>query len=140
MKYMFTVPLLCYCLAGFSQSRDEVAIRNILSRQVANWNAGDLTAFMNGYWKNDSLEFVGKSGITYGWDNTLANYKKSYPDREAMGTLTFTLIHLKSLSPNYFHVTGQWRIDKASSKAGGSFTLLFKLINGEWVIISDHSS
>ena len=43
--------------------------------------------FMKGYWENDSLMFIGKSGVTYGYKNTLNNYKKNYPTTADMGKL-----------------------------------------------------
>ena len=107
---------------------------------VTTWNRGDVDAFMVGYWENDSLMFIGKSGITYGYKNTLANYKKNYPDTTVMGKLTFTLIKVKQLSPEYFHVTGKYYLTRTIGDASGHFTLMFRKINGKWVIISDHSS
>ena len=125
---------------AFTQSKDELAIRAILENQTAAWNRGDIEGFMNGYWENDSLMFIGKSGVTYGWSNTLKNYKKNYPDTAAMGKLTFTLIKVKKLSKEYYHVTGKWFLKRSIGDIGGHYTLLFRKINGRWVIISDHSS
>ena len=117
-----------------------MAIRNILATQTAAWNRGEIDNFMNGYWENDSLMFIGKSGVTYGWTNTLNNYKKGYPDTAAMGKLVFTLIQVKKLSGKYYHVTGKWLLKRSIGDVGGHYTLLFKKINGRWVIVSDHSS
>jgi hypothetical protein len=85
-KLLFAFFLLTTSLA-FSQSKDESAIRKILADQTAAWNRGDIDGFMKGYWESDSLMFIGKSGVTYGWSNTLKNYKKNYPDTAAMGKL-----------------------------------------------------
>ena len=54
--------------------------------------------------------------------------------------LTFTLIQVKQLSPEYFHVTGKYYLTRTIGDASGHFTLMFRKINGKWVIISDHSS
>ncbi|RZM11748.1 MAG: DUF4440 domain-containing protein, partial [Pedobacter sp.] len=89
-----------------AQSSDESTIRSILARQSSDWNKGDIAGFMKGYWESDSLMFIGKSGVTYGYNNTLENYRKSYPGPEAMGQLTFTLIKVKRLSVMYFQVIG----------------------------------
>ncbi|MEI9957600.1 MAG: hypothetical protein WDM90_15185 [Ferruginibacter sp.] len=59
-----------------AQSKDESAIRKSLAIQSTAWNKGDLETFMSTYWKSDSLMFIGKSGVTYGWQKTLENYKK----------------------------------------------------------------
>ena len=124
----------------FAQSNDEAAVRKILATQNAAWNRGDVDAFMVGYWHSDSLMFIGQNGITYGWQNTLNNYKKNYPDTATMGKLNFTLITVKPLSKEYYHVVGKWHLTRTVGNASGHFTLLFKKINGEWVIIEDHSS
>lgn len=73
------------------------AILKLLDTQTAAWNKGELQGFMKGYWENDSLRFIGKSGITYGWNNTLANYKRGYPDTAAMGKLQFTILVVKKV-------------------------------------------
>ena len=140
MKLIFVGCFLILSVSAFCQSKDETEVRNLLAKQNAAWNRGDVESFMVGYWENDSLMFIGRSGITYGYKNTLANYKKNYPDTTAMGKLTFTLIHLKRLSPEYFHVTGKYYLTRTIGDASGHFTLVFRKINGRWVIISDHSS
>jgi len=65
--------LLLLGLQSVAQSGDEQAIRQLLDTQTAAWNRGDIDSFMNGYWENDSLMFIGKTGVTYGWTNTLKN-------------------------------------------------------------------
>ena len=124
----------------FAQSDDETKIRKVLSNQEIAWNAGDIESFMKSYWQSDSLLFIGKSGITYGWQKTLDNYKKNYPDTAAMGVLNFNLLEFKPLSPEYYFVVGKWHLQRTSGDIGGHFTLLFRKINGMWFIVADHSS
>jgi len=123
-----------------AQSQDEAAVRKILSDQSATWNRGDINGFMKGYWQDDSLMFIGKSGVTYGWSKVLDNYKKNYTDTVSMGKLTFTIISTKELSLEYFHVVGKWHLQRRIGNLDGHFTLLFRKINGQWMIIEDHSS
>jgi hypothetical protein len=125
---------------GFTQDRNARAILELLDTQTAAWNKGDLQGFMKGYWENDSLRFIGKSGITYGWSNTLANYKRGYPDTAAMGKLNFTILVVKKLSPRYYEVVGKWYLKRSIGDASGHYTLLLRKIKGSWVIVSDHSS
>ena len=140
MKKLLVLLLVFLAVQSFAQSKDELAIRNILTTQNEAWNRGDIDSFMKGYWENDSLMFIGKSGVTYGWNNTLNNYKKGYPDTATMGKLTFTLIQVKKLSKEYYHVTGKWFLKRSIGDVGGHYTLLFRKISGRWVIVSDHSS
>lgn len=127
-------------LMSFQAIGQETEIRALLAKQTDAWNRGDVEGFMEGYWKNDSLMFIGKSGITYGWQQTLDNYKKGYPDKTAMGQLTFTLLEMKPLSKKYFSVVGKWHLKRTIGDLSGHYTLLLKKINGEWVIVKDHSS
>ncbi len=113
---------------------------NSLSVQTKSWNNGDIEGFMKTYWNNDSLMFIGKSGVTYGWKNTLTNYKKGYPEKSAMGQLDFTIINVKKLSRQYYSVTGKWHLTRTMGDLQGHFTLLFKKIHRQWLIIQDHSS
>jgi len=139
MKYLW-LALLFLGTHGFAQSKDETEIRGLLNRQTNDWNRGDIRGFMNGYWENDSLMFVGKSGVTYGWQNTLDNYKKGYPDTAAMGKLSFNIIKVKRLSKQFYFVVGKWHLARSIGDVSGHYNLLFEKINGRWVIIADHSS
>jgi len=140
MKSIFVFLLTIMSFSVLCQTNDEAEVRDVLTKQNAAWNRGEVDAFMVGYWENDSLMFIGKSGVTYGYKNALANYKRNYPDTTVMGKLTFTLIQVKQLSPEYFHVTGKYYLTRTIGDASGHFTLMFRKINGKWVIISDHSS
>lgn len=119
---------------------DEQTIRSLIDEQRQAWNRGDIEGFMATYWKSDSLMFIGKSGVTYGWQNTLNNYKKGYPDTAAMGKLAFDLLEIKRLSVMYFFVVGKWHLTRSIGDVGGHFTLLFKKVKNKWVIVADHSS
>ena len=124
----------------YSQSTDEQVILKILDEQTKNWNKGDLDSFVNGYWNNDSLMFIGQSGVTYGYQNTLDNYKKNYSDTAKMGKLAFEIIKLQKLSAEYYFVVGKWFLKRTVGDLKGHYTLLFRKINNEWVIVVDHSS
>jgi ketosteroid isomerase-like protein len=123
-----------------AQSRAERTIRSILDQQTSAWNRGDLEAFMQGYWKSDSLMYIGKSGVTYGYDPTLASYRRNYGDTARMGKLRFDLLQVRRLSARFFYVVGKWSLKRSAGDVGGYYTLIFKRIGGEWVIVSDHSS
>ena len=141
---MRTLPLIILSFfliqQTFAQDKDEQAIRKILNDQIIAWNAGNIEEFMKGYWNSDSVMYIGKNGITYGYNNILQKYKKGFPDKNSMGKLTFDIIHKNELSPEIYFVVGKYRVERNNSVLEGHFTLLFKKINDRWMIISDHSS
>ena len=120
-------------------SRREIS--QVLATQTAAWNRGDVASFMQGYWHSDSLVFIGKSGLTYGWQPTLDNYRRSYPDASAMGQLTFSNLHITPIGAKAAHVVGHWHLTRpAAGDLQGHFLLVFRRLNGQWVIVADHSS
>ncbi|MEI7736002.1 MAG: DUF4440 domain-containing protein [Ferruginibacter sp.] len=140
-KALFFISFIVFVItAAHAQSKDETAIKNAMDEQLAAWNAGDIDRFMGTYWQSDSLMFIGKSGVTYGWKKTRENYKKNYPDTAAMGKLKFDIIERKRLSVLYFFVVGKWHLTRSIGDIGGHFTLLFKKVKNKWVIVADHSS
>ena len=79
-------------------------------------------------------------GITYGWYATLEKYQKSYPDKAAMGVLSFGDINITRLSRKHILVTGSWELQRVNDELKGYYSLIWEKIKGEWVIIVDHSS
>jgi len=115
-------------------------VKNVLQSQQSAWNEGDIEAFMLGYWYSEDLTFIGRSGITKGWEKTLSNYKKGYPDRAAMGVLNFEVIQLDVLSPSACYMIGKYTLEYPTKNSSGYFNLLWRKIDENWVIVSDHTS
>jgi ketosteroid isomerase-like protein len=140
MKTLITLFLLSIAVPGISQESFEQAARRILQQQERDWNSGNIDAFMQSYWNNDSLLFVGKNGPVYGYAATLANYHKNYPDTIAMGKLHFNLLSFRNVGEDHGFVLGQFVLTRRNDRPSGYFTLWFRKINGAWKIISDHTS
>jgi ketosteroid isomerase-like protein len=140
MKWKWLLLFSLISLFAKSQSKDEKEIRQLLATQTGSWNRGDIEGFMQTYWKNDSLMFIGKSGVSFGWQETFNNYKKGYPDTIAMGKLSFDIIRVKKLSSEYYYVVGKWMLKRTIGDLSGHYDLLLRKIKGKWYIIADHSS
>jgi ketosteroid isomerase-like protein len=139
-KYIILLIVMVVSITTKAQDKNEIAIRAMLSAQEAAWNTGNLESFMKGYWVNDSLLFIGKNGPKYGYQTTLENYKKGYPDTAHMGKFTSTILSIKKLSFDYYFVVGKWFLKRSVGDASGHYTLIIRKIKGEWVIVADHSS
>ena len=119
---------------------DEIHV--LMKEQEKSWNMGNIDNFMEKYWDNDSLIFIGKSGINYGWKKTISNYKKSYRNKNEMGELKFKNIICNPLNDSTHIITGKWSLTRNDSigNINGYYTLLWiKKLNG-WKIIYDHTS
>lgn len=140
MKAVFICILILVSFAVSGQPKDEKEIRAVLTKQTESWNKGDIETFMQTYWHSDSLLFIGKNGIKWGWQTTLDNYKKGYPDTTAMGKLDFDILVVKKLSAEYYYIVGKWHLQRTIGDLSGHYDLLFRKIKGKWMIIADHSS
>ncbi|WP_412503155.1 YybH family protein [Shewanella chilikensis] len=115
-------------------------ITELINRQQQAWNQGNIDAYMLGYWHDPKLRFVSKSEFKYGWDKMLAAYKRSYPDRAAMGQLKLELKDVQMLSNYSALVAGRWVLLRQKDSPSGVFTLLLEKKDDHWVITHDHSS
>ncbi|NOR74544.1 MAG: DUF4440 domain-containing protein [Draconibacterium sp.] len=136
--------LLTISISGFTSNKlsekKKLVILGLLDKQVVAWNEGNLDEFMQTYWNSEKLVFVGSRGPTYGWQATLDSYKKGYPDKVAMGTLNFKILEISKIDKKTVFVIGRFELTREIGDLAGHFTLVIQKINGEWLIISDHSS
>ncbi|MDO1501745.1 nuclear transport factor 2 family protein [Winogradskyella maritima] len=154
MKYLLLllVSLMCYsCISVKADvnsnstvytsdyNQDRRAILQVMEAQEIAWNNGDMEVFMQGYWKSDSLKFYGSNGLTKGWDNTLANYKRGYPTKAESGTLNFVINDVSAIENQSYWVMGEYHLKREVGDADGVFIIIFKKINGEWKIVADMS-
>lgn len=144
MKRFFYVLLIISANLLVAQKKvskkDSLQIVKALFQQQADWNRGDIDAFMEGYIKSDALVFSGASGPIYGWDATRARYKKAYSNRILMGTLKFDILSMKLLSSKVVQLQGKFYLTRDIEDSSGYFTLTWIKKQSQWLIISDHTS
>jgi beta-aspartyl-peptidase (threonine type) len=116
------------------------AVTEVLEAQVRAWNAGDIAGFMAHYWKSEQLTFSSGGSTTRGWRQTKARYEERYATREAMGRLTFDELEVTPLGEEAALVLGRWRLEREADSPGGNFTLVFRKLDGRWVVVHDHTS
>ena len=123
IKYLSTILFCLFSFSNNAQPSEGLAkeqIKLVMSFQESAWNSGNIPQYMQGYWKSDSLLFIGKKGPTYGWSETLSNYLKAYPTAEKMGKLSFELNRIDILSENSAFVVGKWKLDRKEDMLQGN--------------------
>jgi hypothetical protein len=143
MKKLILLLCLISSFNSFSQTTEEDdkdAIMAVLKAQRIAWSNNNIEEFMEGYWKSDSLKFYGSNGVTYGWENTLERYQKSYPTEDHTGKLNFKINDITKISEGAYYVLGEYHLKREVGNADGIFMLVFKQINGAWKIIADTSN
>jgi beta-aspartyl-peptidase (threonine type) len=143
-NFLFSLSIILLFAAGASaQSKNEriaAEIRQVMDAQIAAWNAGDIDAFMRGYWNSPDLVFVSGDTVTKGWQPTIDRYKKRYDSRAKMGTLTFSDLEIEVLSKDAAKILGSWSIAREADNPKGKFTLIFRRFKDGWRIVHDHTS
>jgi ketosteroid isomerase-like protein len=138
MRKIVSFIAVLLCLSVNAQKPVDVVLSQMKEQETA-WNKADIHAFMQHYWKSDSLKFITGKGVSYGWQRTLENYQRAFPDKAAMGKLVFTIVEATQLGNDAVYVIGKYELEK-EKPASGHFTLLWRLIDRKWVIVSDHTS
>ncbi|MEN9523296.1 MAG: hypothetical protein RL065_1673 [Bacteroidota bacterium] len=142
MKKIVLYILIALPTLVFAQkNKTEKAILQTLANQQNAWNNGDLLSFMSqGYWNNDSLQFVTAKNITKGYNKMLLRYLDKYPDKKSMGILKMDVIKIQKINRSNYLVIGHWLLKREADNPQGHFILLFKKINHKWLIVIDHTS
>lgn len=147
IRSFFIWPFLALAILTISLSAcqssqiDEAAIEaelvSILDAQDEAWSAGNIDAFMESYWKSPELRFASGGKISRGWEATRDGYYTRYPNPDIMGKLVTDGYEVDVLSSKAAIVHGSWKLERDGEPASGLYTLVFKKIDGEWVITSD---
>lgn len=143
MNYKYSLLIVLGILFNISlqaqTDKDIETVKSLLQNQAADWNKGDIEAFMQVYWQSDKLQFIGSKGVTYGWENTLNNYKKSYPDKAAMGELSFEIINAEKRTKKIITLIGRFHLKRTAGNLSGVFLLVWQKIKKKWVIVVDQT-
>jgi hypothetical protein len=87
-------------------------IEKVLDNQLIGWNNGNIDQFMDGYVKDSSVRFITDKKVKTSWQEITDSYKKGYPDKEAMGQLTFHRDEIRwvNQSASIAQVIGRWEV------------------------------
>jgi peptidoglycan/xylan/chitin deacetylase (PgdA/CDA1 family) len=133
----------------------QTGVETLLKTQSDAWNRGDLDTFTSVYAEDAS--FLSPTGLTQGRQQVLERYRRRYPDRKAMGSLSLDVIEVRPAQGIEFTALGdarpsrvqglsvaaRWRLaypDQPEKKTAEGLTLLVLRRHGDsWEIIQDAS-
>jgi uncharacterized protein (TIGR02246 family) len=128
---------LIVLLAGPDAGSPSQDVHAFLNEQAAAWNKGDLEGFTASY--ADDATFVSPSGVTKGRDEVLRRYKKRYPDKAAMGTLSFEFLETRAVTGGV-SVVAKWTLTYPNKPASSGHTLLVLHPRAtSWMVVQDAS-
>ena len=140
--YLNTVALFMIALCGFGcqSANPSGRIESIMHRQAEQWNRGSIEGFMRYYVPGEALTFSSGGELRRGWDETMARYKRRYPDRAAMGRLSFTELETSPLGSRHALTLGRWQLTREDGDIGGAFSLVWRREGRRWLILHDHTT
>ena len=123
-------------------TRQELDVIKVLLAQEKAWNKGDLAGFASGYKDAPDTLFITRT-ISRGYAGLLESYQREYPNRAAMGTLTFSELEVRPLDENFAVAIGKFHLDRGKKEGGnadGLFSLVFEKTANGWKIVIDHTT
>lgn len=88
------------------------AVESVLDEQLSGWNNGNIDQFMRGYIQDSTVRFITNKKVKTSWQEITDSYKKGYPNKEAMGKLTFHRDEIRWINEpaGISQVIGRWEV------------------------------
>lgn len=119
---------------------DHQRIRALFESSCAAWNRGDIDGYLAAYWRSDKVRWVSEGIVRYGFETIAAACKARFDSPDSMGGLKVANLEIQLLGESDALVFGDWAQTTRTARHHGIFTVHLKKIEGEWLIVSDHSS
>ena len=119
---------------------DHQRIRALFESSCAAWNSGDIDGYLAAYWQSDNVRWVSEGIVRYRFEEIAAACKARFDSPDNMGRLEVANLEIQLLGESDALVFGAWTQTTRTARHHGVFTVHLKKIEGEWLIVSDHSS
>lgn len=145
---ILTLSLLVTCALSAQEqqlktaSRQELDVVKVLLAQEAAWNRGDLEGFAQAYKDSPDILFITNT-INRGFAGMVDAYRRDYPNKGAMGTLSFSGLEVHPLDENFAVVIGKYHLERGKKEGGnadGMFSLVLEKTDKGWKIVVDHTT
>lgn len=126
--------------ARSSDPSDYQQIYSLLINMADRWNAHDIDGYLAPYWKSPDLLVVVEGEQLRGWADVLSTYHRGYPNLDEMGSAITDRIQIQLVSPDVAVALTWWKVIQKRGPVLGTSTVVFRKIDGNWVIVVLHSS
>ena len=117
----------------------EAEVNAILRRMEDTWNSGDLEGFLSAYWDSPDVTFFSNGRQVRGRATMASILRQRYA--QDMGRIGFGEPHFGLVGSDFAVIWGDWRLELGNGVTRhGVGTAVFRAIQGQWVIVHDHTS
>ena len=123
-------------------TRQELDVIKVLLAQEAAWNRGDIEGFVHGYKDSPDILFISHQ-VNHGYAGLLDQYRRDYPNKAAMGNLSFSALEVHGLDDRFAVCIGKYDLDRGKKDGGhseGLFSLILEKTDQGWKIVVDHTT
>jgi uncharacterized protein (TIGR02246 family) len=123
-------------------SREQLDVVKVLLAQEASWNKGDLEGFAQAYKDSPDILFITNT-VNRGFSGMVDAYKRDYPNKSAMGILSFSELEVHPLDDNFAVAIGKYHLERTKKDGGnadGMFSLVLEKTDKGWKIVVDHTT
>ena len=104
------------------------------------WNARNLDAYLEIFWKSPDFMYSVDDEIVWGWAELKAELLREYPDASTMGTVNSDRLEIRILTADLATIANSWSMQFPKARIIGTTTgTLCKFADG-WRVISAHTS
>jgi ketosteroid isomerase-like protein len=123
----------------FAAAREQV--RCLLERLEADWNRGNMEAYLGAYWNDDALVLSHAAVNHHGWRAVAELYRKTWPDPQAMGRFELHDMVLRPCDGSSVIAVGTFSHRFPELLIQGAVSLVCRHIAGDgWKIVLEHTS
>ncbi len=119
---------------------DHQRILALFESSCSAWNRGDVGGYLSCYWHSDKVRWVSGGSVQRGFEAIASAFKERFGSPDSMGRLEVADLEVQLLGENDALAFGAWTQTTRTAGHRGVFTVHLKKIDGEWLIVSDHSS
>lgn len=124
---------------SFAAAREQVQC--LLEQFEADWNRGDMEAYLGAYWNDDALVLSHGAVNHHGWRAVAALYRKTWPDPQAMGRFELHDVVLRPCDASSVIAVGTFSHRFPGLLVRGAFSLVCRHLAGDgWKIVLEHTS
>ena len=122
--------------------KQELDLIKVILAQEAAWNRGDIDGFSQAYKNSPETLFITNS-VNRGFEGMVDAYRRDYPNRASMGTLSFSELEAHPLDEHFAVIIGRYHLERGKKEGGnadGLFSLVLEKTDKGWKIIVDHTT
>jgi uncharacterized protein (TIGR02246 family) len=147
---VFSIALILFSCAARAQdlqrlttaTREQLDVVKVIVAQESAWNKGDIEGFAQAYKDSPDILFVTNT-VNRGFAGMVAAYRRDFPNKAAMGTLSFSDLEVHPLDENFAVVIGKYHLERGKKDGGnaeGMFSLVMEKTEQGWKIVVDHTT